>query len=67
MTSKTKQIIIDCAKAIALAVAGAIIALLTNSCSVSRAITNTSEYYQKGDTSVVIQTKTIEKYDASKR
>ena len=37
------------------------------SCNVTRTITNQSEYYQRGDTSVVIQTKTIETYDASKR
>jgi hypothetical protein len=37
------------------------------SCNVTRTITNQSEFYQRGDTSVVIQTKTIETYDASKR
>ena len=37
------------------------------SCNVTRTITNESQYYQKGDTSVVIQTKTIETYDASKK
>ena len=37
------------------------------SCNVTRTITNESQYYQRGDTSVVIQTKTIETYDASKR
>ena len=37
------------------------------SCNVTRTITNQSEYYQRGDTSVVIQTKTIETYDASRK
>ena len=37
------------------------------SCNVTRTITTQSQYYQKGDTSVVIQTKTIETYDASKK
>ena len=37
------------------------------SCNVTRTITNESQYYQRGDTSVVIQTKTIETYDASKK
>ena len=37
------------------------------SCNVVRTITNRSEFYQKGDTSVVMQTKTIESYDASKK
>ncbi len=51
-------------------VIAAITALLTalgmTSCNVTRVITNRSEYFQKGDTSVVIQTKTIETYDAAK-
>ena len=38
-----------------------------SSCNVTRTITTKSEYYQRGDTSAVIQTKTIETYDASKK
>ena len=38
-----------------------------SSCNVTRTITTRSEAWQKGDTSVVIQTKTIETYDASKK
>lgn len=38
-----------------------------SSCNVVRTITNKSEYRQSGDTSVLIQTKTIESYDASKK
>ena len=38
-----------------------------SSCNVTRTITNESQYVQRGDTSVVIQTKTIETYDASKK
>ena len=37
------------------------------SCNVVRTITNQSEFYQRGDTSVMIQTKTTESYDASKK
>ena len=37
-----------------------------SSCNVTRTVTTKSEYWQKADTSVVIQTKTIETYDASK-
>ena len=56
-------------------VATAVTALLTclaiafglSSCNVTRTITPRSEYWQKADTSVVIQTKTIETYDASKK
>ncbi len=38
-----------------------------NSCNVVRTISNKSEYYQRGDTSVMIQTKTTESYDATKK
>ena len=38
-----------------------------SSCNVTRTITTKSEYWQKAATSVVIQTKTIETYDASKK
>lgn len=37
------------------------------SCNVTRTVTTTSEYWQKGDTSCIIQSKTIEMYDASKK
>jgi len=37
------------------------------SCNVTRSITTSSQYYQHGDTSVVIQTKTIESYDGVKK
>jgi len=48
----------------ALTALGAAIGL--NSCNVVRTITNKSEFYQRGDTSVMIQTKTTESYDARK-
>lgn len=38
-----------------------------SSCNLTRTITTKSEYMQRGDTSVVIQTKTVETYDASKK
>ena len=59
--------------AIAFAVTIAIGFLLTSaaiimcSCNVTRQVTTSSEYYQRGDTSVMIMTKTIETYDASKK
>ena len=43
------------------------IALGLSSCNVTRTITTKSEDWQKADTSVVIQTKTIESYNAEKR
>ena len=41
--------------------------VLMQSCNVTRVVTNESQYLQKGDTSVVIQTKTVETYDASRK
>ena len=38
-----------------------------SSCNVTRTITTQSQYYQRGDTTCTIVTKTIERYDASKK
>ena len=38
-----------------------------SSCNVTRTVTTRSEAWRKGDTSVVIQTKTVESYNAEKR
>ena len=45
----------------------AVVALCATSCNVTRTITTRSEAWQKGDTSVVIQTKTIESYDGTRK
>ena len=37
------------------------------SCNVTRTVTTKSEYWQKGDTSAVIQTQTVESCDATKK
>ena len=37
------------------------------SCNVTRTVTTKSEYMQRGDTSIIIQTKTIESYDGSRK
>ena len=42
-------------------------ALDLNSCNVVRTITNKSEFYPRGDTSVMMQTQTTESYDATKK
>ena len=49
----------------ALTAFGAAIGL--SSCNVTRTITTKSEYWQRGDTSAVIQTRTVETYDATKK
>lgn len=40
---------------------------ICSACNVTRTITTESQCYQRGDTSVMIMTKTIETYDASKK
>ena len=37
------------------------------SCNVTRTVTTRSETYQHGDSSVIIQTRTVESYDATKK
>jgi len=44
---------------------GGLVAL--TGCNVTRTITTSSQYVQRGDTTCVIQTKTIESYDATKK
>lgn len=60
-------------------IAGAIISILIaaltaaaaafglTSCNVTRVVTTTSQYVQRGDTTITIQTKTTESYDATKK
>lgn len=59
-----RQIIISVLLA-ALTALGAAFGL--TSCNVTRTVTTKSEYWQRGDTSAVIQTRTVETYDASKK
>ena len=42
-------------------------AVALTGCNVTRTVTTSSQYVQRGDTTVLIQSKTIESYDASKR
>ena len=54
-------------KILIVSIIGVLGALVFEACNVTRTITTKSEYRQNADTSVVIQTKTIETYDASKK
>ena len=61
-------------KSLILKIIGAIVALVIigaatvlTSCNVTRTITTTSSSIKRGDTTIVIQSKTIESYDAVKR
>ena len=44
-----------------------LIGVCVTSCNVTRTITTQSQYFQHGDTTCTIVTKTIETYDASKK
>ena len=62
-----KQRLANALKYLALAVATAIaMALGLTSCNVTRTITTESKSLTRGDTAVIIQTKTIESYNAKK-
>lgn len=67
MNPKTKDILNVVIPAVAAVATFTALCLSLSSCNVTRTITNESQYYQRGDTSVVIQTKTVETYDASKK
>ena len=67
MTLENKKLLKIIISVVIAALSALAAALGLQSCSVVRTITNKSEYYQRGDTSVMIQTKTIESYDASKK
>lgn len=63
---KTNVIKAICSLLVALATALAI-AFGVSSCNVTRTITTEAQHINRGDTTTTIITKTIEKYDASKK
>ena len=67
MSTENKSLLLAAASVASAAVIALGVVLSLNSCNVTRTITNESQYFQRGDTSVMIQTKTIETYDASKK
>lgn len=67
MSDKTKLILKVVFATIIAALTAIGAALGLSSCNVTRVVTNESQYFQRGDTSVVIQTKTTETYDATKK
>lgn len=67
MVKPTKENLLKAARYIAEAVIVAFaIAFGLTSCNVTRTITTQSSSIQRGDTSITIQTKTIESYNALK-
>lgn len=67
MSDKTKFIIKVVVSVLIAALSALGAAFGLTSCNVTRVVTNESQYFQRGDTSVMIQTKTTETYDATKR
>lgn len=66
LTNKQKKIL-KAISYIAVGTAMVIACLLgAESCTATRCITNQAQYFQKGDTTVIIQTKTTETYNAKK-
>ena len=62
MKKYVKQILLTLLTALAIG-----LSVLLTSCNVTRTVTTTSSSLKRGDTTVIIQSKTIESYDASKR
>ena len=62
MKKYVKQIILTLLTALAIG-----LSVMLTGCNVTRTITTTSSSVKRGDTTVIIQSKTIESYDASKR
>ena len=67
LTEAQKQRLVKAIKYLALAIATSIaMALGLTSCNVTRTITTESRSITRGDTAIVIQSKTIESYNANK-
>ena len=67
LTETQKQRLIKAIKYLALSIATAItMALGLTSCNVTRTITTESRSLTRGDTAIIIQSKTIESYNAMK-
>lgn len=67
MSDSTKETISLILRVIIAVATSLLAALGLSSCNVTRVITNESSYWQRGDTTCTIQTKTTEMYDASKK
>lgn len=67
MNERTKKILKVIISVLIAALTALAAGLGLSSCNVTRTVTTQSQYYQKGDTTCTIVTKTIETYDATKR
>ena len=62
MKKYIKQILLTLLTALAIG-----LSVMLTACNVTRTVTTTSSSVKRGDPTVIIQSKTIESYDASKR
>ena len=62
MKKYIKQILLTLLTALAIG-----LSVMLTACNVTRTVTTTSSSVKRGDTTVIIQSKTIESYDATKR
>ena len=67
MNERTKKILKVIISVLIAALSALAAGLGLSSCNVTRTVTTQSQYYQKGDTTCTIVTKTIETYDATKK
>lgn len=67
MSEKTKKILKITISVIIAALTALAAGLGLSSCNVTRKVSTESAFYQRGDTTVQIVTKTTESYDASKK
>lgn len=68
MKEETKKTLMKAIVAGLLAALGIIATSIgLTSCHAVRNVTTTAEHYQRGDTAVIIQTKTVESYTATKK
>ena len=67
MNEKTKMVLKIVISVLIAALSALAAGLGLSSCNVTRTMTTESKYYQKGDTTCTIITKTIETYDATKK
>ena len=63
----TRRKLVKIIVSILIAALTALAGFLTTACNVTRTVTTESQYWQRGDTTCTIVTKTIESYDASRK
>lgn len=66
-TKKRRVVVTRTGRRLVLALVVTLGIVSLNSCNVTRTVTTQSQYYQHGDTTCTIVTKTIESYDATKK